>query len=221
MPNAVVIKRPAALKRPACFDDNGNDVMKKPASWYELGEHDVEEVSDADSDDNLDTSALTQQQRHVWRKALKVHSGMPGALPPEVRKKYDDACASSVGSRNAVVNALVPKDAGYGFKLDIKAKDIKRFQSTFAKQTDMVTADGISYTDLAMQWGCGNYQSGQEAIKIALANKELVDKDGLLYRRNRKFTYMSGNEVQFDAQSEDPTIEDLNYIICSNFFYRL
>ena len=96
------------LKRPACSRDSSwESWAKEPA---------VEKPVDEEKDGVKDTSSCTKAQAHAFEKALQLPEGTPGALPQEIHELWQNyssgpgACAM----RNAIRNAIVPKNAGYG-----------------------------------------------------------------------------------------------------------
>ena len=81
----------------------------------------VDDVKPEQGDvDGKDTSQLTKQQRHVWDKAANS-----GTLPTEVAETWSSLKTSSAPGiakeRAAFVNALVPKNVGYGSLIDFNA----------------------------------------------------------------------------------------------------
>ena len=82
-------------------------------------------------DDGRDSTVLTKQQRHVWDKAAKS-----GNLPQEVADTWASLKTSSAPGiakeRAAFVNALVPKNVGYGSLIDFNAEaTITKFRKLF------------------------------------------------------------------------------------------
>ena len=136
--------------------------------------------------------------------------GMPGSLPDPMKKKWNEACASGLQAKNAVINSLVPKGCGYGHILCISAGDITRFQQLFGKDNDNQWVDGIGFTDLAMQWGHGNYELGSQANQRALADGELQQRDGLRFRKGRKISIEVGNTT-FMEGSDKGELEDCQH----------
>ena len=131
----MVVKKPRpknTKKRPAAVDPEGDDVKKRPSSWQAFGE-----------EAERDTSSITKAQRYLFDKAMKN-----GSLPDEVQQAHDEIkMAKKPGypkELNAVVNAVVPKDAGYASVIDwSQPVTMKRFETLFNKQT--VTKQQASY----------------------------------------------------------------------------
>jgi len=101
----MAIKKPKpknTKKRPAAGDPEEASTKKKPSSWQAFGE----EAENAEKD----TSSLTKAQRYIFDKAMKN-----GDLPQEIQEAHDKIkMARKPGypkELNAVVNAVVPKDA--------------------------------------------------------------------------------------------------------------
>ena len=206
---------PKTKKRPASSDGSANVMRKKPSTWDTWAEKQSEEEDDAGEEEEdlrigLDDSSITQQQRSVFNKAMAGLPGLPGSLPDEIRETYEKAKHQSPKVRNAIVNAVVPKDASYGQKVVVTPKVLTKFKHMFQTTSDSRQIHGIGHTDLAMQWGHGNYELGKQAIHIAEEAGELLVKDGLCYRRSHVHT-QEGKTVDERCGEIDTSNEVINH----------
>ena len=79
----------------------------------------------------LDTTPITFQQRYVWEKCLSAVPGTEEALPPEIQKQWAVAITKGPKAKHAVVNAYVPKDCSYKFKMTFTISQIENFKNLF------------------------------------------------------------------------------------------
>ena len=79
----------------------------------------------------LDTTPITFQQRYVWEKCLSAVPGTEEALPPEIQKQWAVAITKGPTAKHAVVNAYVPKDCSYKFKMTFTISQIEKFKNLF------------------------------------------------------------------------------------------
>ena len=79
----------------------------------------------------LDTTPITFQQRYVWEKCLSAVPGTEEALPPEIQKQWAVAITKGPTAKHAVVNAYVPKDCSYKFKMTFTISQIEKFKKLF------------------------------------------------------------------------------------------
>ena len=79
----------------------------------------------------LDTTPITFQQRYVWEKCLSAVPGTEEALPPEIQKQWAVAITKVPKAKHAVVNAYVPKDCSYKFKMTFTISQIEKFKNLF------------------------------------------------------------------------------------------
>ena len=79
----------------------------------------------------LDTTPITFQQRYVWEKCLSAVPGTEEALPPEIQKQWAVAITKGPKAKHAVVNAYVPKDCTYKFKMTFTISQIENFKNLF------------------------------------------------------------------------------------------
>ena len=175
-------KRPAAedltlCKRPAA--------LQEPPQTNDVTSDDDPLVKEEPSDDELafDASTITPQQRHVWQKAVKVPTGMPGGVPEEVMAEYNRAQGPK--QRAMVVNAFVGKEVGYGSQINFSATQVERFVSSFTMRSDTVKVLGQTFTDLRSELGHGNLAAGEQAITEGLASGDIVLKNGLYIRSSQ------------------------------------
>ena len=136
MPMAAPMKRPAAWgcdatqKRPSACD-----AMLK--SWG------VKE--DNDEDVAPDTSSLTPQQRHVWKKNYDK-------LPEGVRKDYESTRQSgksgAVKEATSIINAIVPKDIGYGGSITLDSATMNRYRKISKARKTTDTNKGWTFTQI-------------------------------------------------------------------------
>ena len=92
-----------------------------PAGWQAFADAEKEgEEAEAEPD----TSAITPQQRHVWKNTFD-------SLPAEVRENFQATRGSGkVGAckeANAIINAIIPKDAGYGHTVVLDSTTLERY----------------------------------------------------------------------------------------------
>ena len=79
----------------------------------------------------LDTSPITHQQRYVWQKCLSASPGTQQALPFEIQKQWDVAVTKGPKAKHAVVNANIPKDCSYKFKMAFTTSHTEKFKKLF------------------------------------------------------------------------------------------
>ena len=79
----------------------------------------------------LDTSPITHQQRYVWQKCLHASPGTQQALPFEIQKQWDVAVTKGPKAKHAVVNANIPKDCSYKFKMAFTTSHTEKFKKLF------------------------------------------------------------------------------------------
>ena len=187
------IKHPAAAA-------GAHDPAKKPATWCEYvdaSDADEDEAPLADGNDaasthDVDTRAVTPAQRHVFKKALGALPGLPGSLPDEVREQFDKA--SKPAEKAAVINAVVPRDVKYKDQFDVSTMNFEKFAKAFRSKTSAHETMGSTRSELEMKWGHGDWKKGSEAIDRALAKKELILQNGLLYSRSHKVVVAAHEE---------------------------
>ena len=99
-----------------------------PAGWQAFADAEKEgedaEKEGEEAEAEPDTSAITPQQRHVWKKTFD-------SLPAEVRENFQATRGSGkVGAckeANAIINAIIPKDAGYGHTVVLDSTTLERY----------------------------------------------------------------------------------------------
>ena len=79
----------------------------------------------------LDTSPITRQQRYVWEKCLNASPGTQQVLPFEIQKQWDVAVTKGPKAKHAVVNANIPKDCSYKFKMAFTTSHTEKFKKLF------------------------------------------------------------------------------------------
>ena len=122
-------------KRPAAAPEQPEPTKKKPASWQQFATGAPEGDAEADQKTEKDTSSLTKQQRYLFDRALAS-----GALPDEVQEVHQNIKKERQPGYpkqlNAVVNAIIPKDAGYGSQINFQdPATLQKFESTFRSQS--------------------------------------------------------------------------------------
>ena len=144
----MTMKRPASAslaKRPA------QEVAKKPAK----GTRDGAEAMQFAPDENLpaeegpDTRPISKKQRHVWERAMAALPGTEKALPDNMRQAHAEAKASTERGKqckvNAIINAVVPRDAGYALRINFKDKvNCQKFHEIFTERKNEHQIVGLS-----------------------------------------------------------------------------
>ena len=145
-------------------------VSKKPVSWQNWAANDVmDDVKAEQGDvDGKDTSTLTKQQRHVFDKAANS-----GALPTEVAETWSclkTSIAPGIAKeRAAFVNALVPKDVGYGSLIDFNADaEIKKIRKLFRTKKGITEEHLEDRTAIECRLGGGDMARGARNLEVGL-----------------------------------------------------
>ena len=92
----------------------------------------------------LDTTPITFQQRYVWEKCLSALPGTEEALPPEIQKQWAVAITKGPTAKHAVVNAYVPKDCSYKFKMAFTISQIENFKNLSGYHNCKETMQSVS-----------------------------------------------------------------------------
>ena len=148
-----------------------------------------------------DTSPVTGQQRHVFKKAYDTLPGLPGALPRAIKEQYDLAAKQKPSARAAIINAVIPKTAKYSDQLAVDPQTMQKFQTIFSEHKNLAAMNGTTWTDLALEWGRGDEDKGGECIQRALQRGDLVEKDGLYFRKTRRITMETGRSTKHEGRS--------------------
>ena len=100
---------------------------------------------DNDEDVEPDTSSLTPQQRHVWKKNYDQ-------LPEGVRKDYESTRQSgksgAVKEATSIINAIVPKDIGYGGSITLDSATMNRYRKISKARKTTDTNKGWTFTQI-------------------------------------------------------------------------
>ena len=198
------------LKRPAGVDGG----QKTFSAWAEEYDKSPDHVV-AIEDDKPDTTTITPQQRHVFKKCIDKLPGMPGAAPQEVQEAWQAACAAGPKAKAAIVNSLIPRDATYSHAIDFDSRTLEVFTKKFSKKTKLNQARGRSYTQLKADLGHG--EIGAQAIKDGLAANDIQEKDGLYFMREELVAVLEGTSDssrvkgtrRVDAETWNDTVAEL------------
>ena len=169
--------------------------LKRPASAVD----DVEE---------FDTSSITAQQRYCFDKALALEPGTPGSLPEDIKKKFIELKSGRPAQRNALINAVVPKDVAYKTVLKLDEHVVTKFKTMFMNKIDEKSAKGVSYTRLRSDLGHGDLAAGKIAIEEGLETGDIVMRENLYYMKEHVLTEARSETTGASASSSTSMTAD-------------
>ena len=106
-----------------------------------------------------DTSDLTPQQRHVWKKSY-------ASLPEEIRTSYQEIRSSNqtgaCKAANRLVNSIVPKNIGYGDTLHIDSMSLQRFLTCAPTKSHIAECTGYALTQMISPSALGSQSALDE-----------------------------------------------------------
>ena len=156
-------KKKAALKRPAAM-------MQKPAAdWTEWAaeskEEDEEIEEEGEEVEGKDSRPTSKQQNWVFSNALAKHTGVPGALPQEVKDLWHSLHGpGTIPERNALRNMMVPRNAGYGHMVQFQdGAMLEKMKQVFHTKQNRKQTIGMSETEMLLKFH-GDKAMMQEAI---------------------------------------------------------
>ena len=137
-----MMSKAAPMKRPAAW--GGEPIQKRPsASEAVLQSWGVK--ADNDEDAQADSTSLTPQQRHVWKKNYDK-------LPEDIRKDYESTMQSGkmgvVKEATSIINAIVPKDIGYGGSITLDSATMNRYRKISKARKTTDTNKGWTFTQI-------------------------------------------------------------------------
>ena len=108
---------------------------------------------------------------------------------------------------NALRNAIVPKDAGYGhlIKVDHNGSLMNRINILFETKQEKVQMKGISKCEMLRKHFHGNEQAMQQAIK----EKDISVKNGLYYWGREIYEHITGGKSSYSSGPQPLDQQDL------------
>ena len=131
-----------------------------------MGDTDDEAPLVKEEPDLVDSSAISPQQRHVWKKALCIPHGLPGSLPHDVKQQWGMAVKPK--DRNIIVNTFLSTETAYKDELKWEEGTMQKFRTVYKEKLDVQRGIGKTYTELRSDLGRGNLSEGQKAIEEGL-----------------------------------------------------
>ena len=174
-------KRGAAECAVSARDAGGpphKQVLKKPVKWQSWAQDGSEE--NEQQIDGKDTSALSKQQRHVWDRAVQSEN-----LPSKVQEQWTALKGSSAPGiakeRAAFVNALVPKNVGYGSLVDFSEDSkVDKICKLFRTKKGITEENLEDQTAIECRLGGGDMDRGAKNLQIGLSRGHIIQvRDGV------------------------------------------
>ena len=141
------------MKRPA--SNKPNVASKKPA-WCDTEERTPDIASQAELEESL-----TLAQRHVWKMNYNK-------LPADVKEAYEAEKNSTEKGKckrtNAIVNAIVPKDATYSSTISLEKKTFEVFRQVVCNKKEEDLERGYTFTEITGTGKLGSADKLNEGI---------------------------------------------------------
>ena len=126
-----------------------------------------------------DYDAPSKAKAKVFDDALKRPPGTRGSLPVEIHEVWNNIQKGpgAAKERQALRNAIVPKQAGYGHICTINPNGqlMKRIKEVFEYKQKKVQTKGMTYSEVL--WT--NFQGNEVAMKDAIARGDLKEENGM------------------------------------------
>ena len=207
-------KAAAATKKKALAKAKGKaakSAMKKPASWDAWAVKDDGEEKEEEVIGEKDYSAPEKAHAKVFEDALKRPPGTRGSLPIEIHEVWNNMQKGpgSAKERHALRNAIVPRDAGYGYvisTIDENGPLMNRIKSAFEIKQKKVQMKGL--TESEVLWS--SFHGNEDAMQKAIDKGDLKVVNGMYYWHRDVHEHIKGGKdnFQFGGEPHAMSLED-------------
>ncbi len=143
----------------------------------------------------------------MFKKALALPPGTPGSVPPDVVQKHKELQQKTPKLRAAVINSIIPRDAGYSTMLEGATASLNTFRSWFKEKAFVQEAVGYTYLEIKA------ILHSDDAVKDAQDRGDLKEADGWTYLKRQAFreteTHRKGFEKEDTHVNTDGSLDNI------------